>query len=272
MIPCCRLCGDDRLKLHYTQGNNGEFKFYRCSACGLVNYDLSTGLDTQKYAASFIDPHDEQIIANRAQTKTYQFIKKHITTRGTLLDIGCGNGRLLYLAHNDGWKVHGLELSPFLARSIEKKLGITVHPVDFLDYHTDRQEEYDAIVLRHVLEHLPDPVLAFQKINSLLKLNGHGVLEFPNIAAWDLRTKRFLQRIGLHKKRYRNDYRPGHCNEFARGSFSHLAKKTGFKIILWETYSHRPLPNTLFKHLHIGNKARVIIKKYAAAGFSGRTM
>ena len=107
----CRLCDSDRLSLYYTQGNSGEFRFYRCPACKLVNYDLSGGIDQEKYAQEYVDPFDETITSNRAQTLTHHFLKAHVRGPGRMLEIGCGNGRLLHLAREDGWTVRAIPVS-----------------------------------------------------------------------------------------------------------------------------------------------------------------
>ena len=39
------------------------------------------------------------------------------------MDIGCGSGRLMYVARRAGWTVKGLELSEQMARNVCDKLG-----------------------------------------------------------------------------------------------------------------------------------------------------
>jgi hypothetical protein len=41
----------------------------------------------------------------------------------------------------------------------------------------------------------------------------------------------------------RADWRPGHVNEFCRKSFEYLLDKTGFELVVWRTYSNRPVAN-----------------------------
>ena len=262
----CRLCKSENLKIYYTQGNNHELKFYKCHVCKLINYDISNGLDQTKYSKSYTDPFDKNIKMNETQTKTYEFIKSNLNIRGELLDIGCGNGRLLYLFQKDGWIVKGLELSSFLSQAIKNKLNIDVDVSNFLEYNKNYKEKYDVVVMRHVLEHLSNSILALSKINSFLKINGYAVLEFPNIEGLDLKIKRFIQRCGVYKKKYRKNYKPGHCNEFSRRSFEYLTSKTGFEIVLWETYSYKPITNFIYNRIKIGNKARTIIKKVQTLG------
>ena len=257
----CRLCGNDKLKLYYTQGNNDEYLFYKCNVCKLINYDLNGGLDQVKYGNTYIDPYDEKNKMNITQTKTYNFIKSHLKLKGKIIDIGCGNGRLLYLFKNDGWDVKGLELSPLLTKSVKDTLNIDVEVANFLNYNYINKDKFDVVVLRHVIEHLPDPILALTQINLILKKDSYAVLEFPNIDGLDLKFKRLIQRCNIYKKKYGENYKPGHCNEYSKQSFEYLALKMGFKVIVWETYSHKPLSDLIYNRIKVGNKARAIIKK-----------
>lgn len=214
-----------------------------------------------KYAAEFVDPFDEHHRRNIAQTITHRFLKRWIPASGRLLEIGCGNGRLLYLARKDGWDVRGLEISPFLADSVRARLGIEVAVADYLEYSPGNGEEFDLVLLRHVLEHLPEPKRAMTGIAALLGEGGHALLEFPNIDGLDSRFKRWLRGTGLYRKRYPGSWRPGHCNEYCRRSFEYLLRETGFELVVWETYSYRPFSNFVFNHWHMGNKARAIVRK-----------
>lgn len=261
MVSSCRLCGSQNLRLYYTEGNDNQFKFYKCLNCKLVNYDMSTGLDQEKVRKNFIDPRNNKHEMNKRQEQTYNFIKRYITRPGRLLDIGCGNGGLLLLAGRDGWKVNGIELFPFLADSIKKAIGIDIKVCNFLEYEVAEDESYDLVTLRHVLEHLPDSILAMNKIHALLKSSGCALLEFPNINSLDLRFKRFLRRNGIHRKKISPDYVPHHCNEFCKESFEFLLVKTGFRLIRWQTYSSKQLLCPLYNIFKFGNKARVVIRK-----------
>lgn len=255
----CRLCGSDDLFLYYTQGNKGQFKFYKCNNCSLVNYDVSAGLSQEKYGDYYIDPFDEKHRSNKGQLNTFNFIKKQITKKGSAFEIGCGNGKLLYLLKKDGWKTKGLDLSSFAVTNIRNILGIEVFCQNIFDYEDDNK--YDLVILRHVLEHLIDPIRIMNKINKMLKDEGFALLEFPNIEGWDLKAKRFLEKFGLAKRKYSDNYLPGHCNEYCKKSFEYLAKIAGFRVLYYETYSQNPLKNLIYKNFNIGNKARTLIKK-----------
>ena len=259
----CRICDSTDLKLYYTQGDKDQFKLYKCGSCGLVNLNIE-GIDIygaqEKYEfeQKLPDIHDPKI--NHGNKATYAFIKKNIKQKGSFLDIGSGSGALLYYAREDGWQVKGLELSEYLAMEVTKRYGIEVQPKNFMDLETF-EEQFDLVSLRHVLEHIPDSILAMEKISKLVKPGGQALLEFPNIEGVSFKFKRFLNKFGLAKKKYNNDYLPGHCNEFSKKSFTYLAQKMGFEIVLWETYSRGKFANLLYTVMPIGTKARVLIRK-----------
>lgn len=258
----CRLCGNDNLKLYYTQGHENQFKYYKCPNCQLVNYDIAGGLNQMKYTEEvYIHPREESHKQNINQTATFNFIQKNVPQKGKILDIGCGNGKILVLAKDNGWQANGLELSESLARSINENFGIDVTVANFLEYKPDDSEKYDLVVLRHVLEHLPDSISAMKKINNLLKPGGYCVMEFPDIESYEMKLKRFMEKTGIHKKKYRKDYVPGHSNEFSKPAFEYLLDRTGFTLLKWENYSSKDILNAIYKFIPFGAKARVLIKK-----------
>lgn len=257
----CKLCGSAELKLFYIQGDHRQFKFYRCPRCRLVVYDTRTGVNQEKYILTRVDPQ-AATRQNRGHRQTYAFIKRHAAGRGRLLDLGCGDGTVLWLAQQDGWEVKGIELFPEHTKIVRETLGLDVETSDITAYR-GVGEAWDCVVLTHVLEHLPDPVGALTKIRNLLKPGGIGVLEFPNIDAFDARLRRLLERLHIHRRKYAATYVPGHVQEFCRASFEYAARKAGLVLDVWETYAVNPLQYALFRNVPIGNKARVLVRRSA---------
>ena len=255
----CKLCGASDLPLFYAQGDRRQFRFYRCPRCRLVVYDTRAGVNQEKYVLSRVDP-EAPTRQNRAHRQTYAFIRRHATPPGTLLDLGCGDGTVLWLARRDGWMVKGTELFAEQAALVRDTLGLDVEAADITSY-VGRPMAYDVVVLTHVLEHLPDPVGALRKICDLLKPGGVGVLEFPNIDAFDARLRRLLERLRLHRRHYAAAYVPGHVQEFCRAAFSFAAERAGLALEVWETYAVNPWKYALFRRVPIGNKARVLVRR-----------
>ena len=99
------------------------------------------------------------------------------------------------------------------------------------------------------------------KIGDLLKDNGLALLEFPNTRSMSYSVKRVLKNRGLRNKKYAEDWRPGHCNEFCRESFEYLLNKTGFEMLVWQTYSNKPIANAFYRLFPIASKARALVRK-----------
>jgi 2-polyprenyl-3-methyl-5-hydroxy-6-metoxy-1,4-benzoquinol methylase len=257
----CKLCGAAALKVFYTQGDQRQFKFYRCHNCRLVVYDTRTGVNQEKYILTRVDPR-VPTRQNRGHRQTYAFIKRHATQPGRMLDLGCGDGTVLWLAKQDGWDVMGVELFAEHAKLVRETLGLDVETSDITAYE-GADAAWDCVVLTHVLEHLPDPAGALGKMRRLLKPGGIGVLEFPNIDAFDARLRRLLDRLRIHRHKYAATYVPGHVQEFCRASFEYAARQAGLVLEVWETYSINPLQYALFRNVPIGNKARVLVRRPA---------
>jgi 2-polyprenyl-3-methyl-5-hydroxy-6-metoxy-1,4-benzoquinol methylase len=257
----CRICGDNELFLFYVEGHNDRFRYYKCRNCGLVNLDLDNLdqiVNQQQFADNFHPPIDHE--KDKGSLTAYQFFTNYVPVKGRYMDIGCGDGSVLYFAKKNGWEVKGLELSPVFAEYAKKTLNIDVEVIDFLKYN-DPQEKYDLVSLRHVLEHLPDSVLALTKISGMLKKNGYAHFEMPNINSLTHKFHRIRNKIPALKRKYNPDFVTSHCNQFSKQSFIYLLKKTGFSLVRWETYSSKPIPNFIYNHLHIGTKARAIVQK-----------
>ena len=265
MIEQCRLCGSEKLQAWMTDGLNRDLVYYKCGDCALWNYDLDCGTDQEQYTEVYISPSDTEHKFNRDNRASWEFLSNYASTPGSIMDIGCGNGCLLSLARNAGWQVQGMELSPTAAENIHNDTGIDVTVSNFLEYEPSRDEQYDVVVLRHVLEHLPDSVLAMQKINALLKDNGLALLEFPNTRSLGYGLKRILKNRGLRNKKFSAEWRPGHVNEHCRQSFEYLLQKTGFELVKWRTYSSKPVSDAIYRVIPMSSKARALVRKKSSA-------
>jgi SAM-dependent methyltransferase len=261
MAVTCKLCNTNDLPLFYTQGDRDQFRYYRCPRCRLVVYDTSAGVNQEKYILRAVDP-EARTRQNRGHRQTYAFIRRHARPPGRMLDLGCGDGGILWLARRDGFEVEGVELDPEHAALVQRTLGFPVTASDIGSYG-GTPGAYDVVLLTHVLEHLPDPVAALVKIRDLLKPGGVSVLEFPNIDALDARVRRWLHKSGLRRHRYDPAYVPGHVQEFCRDSFAFACERAGLTLAVWETYAINPLKYALYRALPFGNKARVLVRKAA---------
>lgn len=99
-------------------------------------------------------------------------------TRGDLLDLGCGTGRLSLLAAGQGHRVTAVDRSPRMAEQARAKLAGTGSEVLVGDAARPPVGEraFDVIVARHVVWLLPDPAAALAHWFGLLKPGGRLIL------------------------------------------------------------------------------------------------
>ena len=261
MLSTCRLCGSSKLRPWMKDGRNRDLVYYRCDDCSLWNYDLDCGVDQTQYTEVYISPRDVAHRSNRLNVDSWRFLQQYADSPRSIMDIGCGNAGLLHLAREAGWEVAGMELSQQAADAIFEDQGIDVVVSDFLQYDNAEGRKYDVVALRHVLEHLPDSKLAMRRIGALLKDNGLALLEFPNTGSFSYKLKRVLKNRGLKNAKYAPEWRPGHVNEFCRQSFGYLLEQTGFELVVWRTYSNKPVANAFYRWVPIASKVRVLVRK-----------
>ena len=97
---------------------------------------------------------------------------------GRLLDVGCGTGAHMRLLADLGWEVEGIEWDTHAAEVARR---VTGRPVAVGDVHSfEPSAPFGAILLNHVFEHLPDPVVDLRRMRELLGPGGRVILVWPN--------------------------------------------------------------------------------------------
>jgi 2-polyprenyl-3-methyl-5-hydroxy-6-metoxy-1,4-benzoquinol methylase len=150
-----------------------------------------------------------------------------------LLDMGCGNGEFLLKARSAGWDVVGVD---FDAKAVEvarsRRLDVRLGGVEKLD---PAEEQFDAITLAHVIEHVHHPLEMLKACYKLLRPGGFLWLETPNIASEGHR---------LFGPAWRGLEPPRHLVLFTQNSMCNALSAAGFSEMKIQPY--RPLCNTLF--------------------------
>jgi len=184
----CYACDANVNVAHYEYIQDGKAsRIYRCGTCGLM---FAKPMLLDEISSRQLDSiGDGELFHNALMRKLHEvlIINKEIRTvkkllgsdTFTALDIGCGTGWISSLWKQAGADVVGLE--PSIARSsyAREHYGLKV----ISSYLEDLPSGYiyDVVIMRHVLEHLPDPFAALEKARKSLRQGGLLVIIVPNI-------------------------------------------------------------------------------------------
>jgi SAM-dependent methyltransferase len=116
--------------------------------------------------------------------------------QGLLLEIGCGSGSFLNLAHRHEWAVRGIDVSEYAAERVRQRHGLDVS-AGTLEEARFPDNQFDAVHMSHVLEHLPDPRATLIEIRRVMKPGGRLGIEVPN--EFENVGSRLLSSLGLLK-------------------------------------------------------------------------
>lgn len=143
---------------------------------------------------------------------------------GRLLDVGCGRGDLGAGFVRRGWSVVGIEPSE-QACAAARSRGVHAHPGTLADVHLDRAK-YDAVVFRHSLEHVSDPVGDLRRARELLRDGGVAIVTVPNFGCWQSRRFEGCW-FPLDLPRHRSHFNAGALRAvLARAGFSRVETMT----------------------------------------------
>ena len=230
----CNLCGGDRYRVLFAAGVAQPNQVVRCLACGLMYGNPRVGrVDADRFAEH--DPaflteilsrgHDPRIDKEKFQVVDYADTRATLAEmfphRGRLLEIGSSFGFLSDYFRRDGWNVSGLDCDPIPSRHAEEVLGIPVFR-GILPEAQLPDESKDAILMMHVIEHVPDPVETLADLKRILRPGGALVLETPRFDSLMFR---------LLGKRERSIACDGHIYFFTTKTLSAMVRKAGFEIV-----------------------------------------
>lgn len=231
----CNFCGVDDYKVRYIKDG---YNIVQCNKCNLVyvnprltqesitqlydeNYFLGEGFDKSvQYQNEFDELSNKTDLSNwDVSTINELLLTKEQAPK--LLDIGCGMGLFLWKAKQVGFDVEGIELSTFAADFVRLK-GIKVR--DKSIYEDKLLENYyDAISMKEVIEHLPDPKTALQNVYDSLKPGGVLFMTTGNYSCPERK---------LRGKDWFYFMPEGHIYVFSNKTMTNYLKQIGFSKVM----------------------------------------
>jgi SAM-dependent methyltransferase len=198
----------------------------RCTRCGHMQLEAFPGRVelNEAYGEAGSEDYIEEEAGQRGTARVLLDRIERFQQPGDLLDLGCWVGFLLDEARGRGWNALGVEPSAFASGYARDRLGLDVVTSE-LDEAELAQESFDAVFLGDVIEHLPDPAGALDRIAGWLRRGGVVAMALPDAGS------RLARAMG---DRWWSVI-PTHLQYFTRDSLETLLRRQGFEPLLVAT-------------------------------------
>ena len=200
----------------------------KCGGCGnLYTLQYPEELLTQAAQPQTVQPDPaKSLTATRQESAVILSIWSAIlnklngyTSGKDLLEVGIGEGCLLAVALEMGYRPDAVEIVRQSAQEVADILGIPIWNGDFLDYHPN--QKYSVIIMGDVIEHVTAPEQALRNAYDLLADDGVLWLSTPNFEGSFTRLMKFKDPMWLE---------PYHISYFSYHGLRALAEKCGFTV------------------------------------------
>lgn len=135
-------------------------------------------------------------------------------------EVGSGEGQIAILLAEHGLKIRGSDISDEyleVARREAARAGLDIEYRVRDIYRLDESDSAELVVCCEVLEHLPDPATAMQKLAAIAK--AHLIVSVPREPIWrilNLARLKYVDSLGNT---------PGHVNHWSRKEFVAFVSK-----------------------------------------------
>jgi len=231
----------------------------RCAECSFVYANLSSTVIEE---ANFAFDQDCAAACEEYQTwideTWFESIVKRVTQLvgpGRVLDVGCGNGRLLTQFMSLGWEAEGVDPSPWAAE-FAGTYGYRLHAVT-LERAGLPSESFDAVTCTSTLEHVASPADHVREIMRILRPGGVAyVAGMPNHGSLAVRlgVSAFLRNVP-----------PEHVNYFTRDTLGRIMSTPKLrKQVSWLSIRSYGIPELHRAYLAIQDASRTLLRKSRA--------
>jgi 2-polyprenyl-3-methyl-5-hydroxy-6-metoxy-1,4-benzoquinol methylase len=232
----CPACHKNDISFEFNAKDNTvtseSFPVWGCSyCCTKFTQDVANENEIGKYYQSekYISHSDTQkgfvnVLYHKVRNFTLVGKRKLVynesrKSKGDLLDIGCGTGAFINIMKLSGWSVTGLEPDSTAAEKAGKLYGIKPQPSEALFHLTENN--YDAITMWHVLEHVHRLDEYVNQCKKLLKPTGVLIIAVPNHTSYD---------ASFYKENWAAYDVPRHLYHFSPEGMSLLMQRHGLKV------------------------------------------
>jgi 2-polyprenyl-3-methyl-5-hydroxy-6-metoxy-1,4-benzoquinol methylase len=255
----CNLCGADDYSVRFPKGFAQLHRIVICNQCGLMYANPQELVDCRTF-----ESEDYPKVCDEATGGQY-FQKQHVQLpdnlralrvlnelspkRGRLLEIGSFCGIFLDRIRANGWDATGLEPERRVADYSRSKYGLNI--VDgVLPQPGLASENFDAVMMLHVIEHMPDPSENLREIHRILKPGGVLVVETPRFDSL------MFKMLGRRERSLGNCN--GHIYFFTVPALRRMFEKSGFDVLKVELVGRTLTIDRFFFNLGVISRSNLV--------------
>lgn len=227
----CAFCGSDQYSLvvqakdYRLHTTDQVFDLVRCLRCGLIYLnprpdegELSIFYPNTFYAEQTVMSRFFSDFLNGSKLREVASFKK----TGRILDVGCGEGGLIFAFKARGWAAFGVDTSKVATGLTGEKIGKQyTFNGELKDCHFP-DGYFDVVILNHVLEHVAHPNEELKEIGRILKDDGVLLLSVPNIDSFQFK---------ICRGRWVHLDVPRHLFHYSPATIRYMLQKNNFKVI-----------------------------------------
>jgi 2-polyprenyl-3-methyl-5-hydroxy-6-metoxy-1,4-benzoquinol methylase len=237
-VSACPICSTE-LAVRCFEVAGIEEKVVSCTGCGLGR--LYPALSSDRLRALYPDEYYGEPgrkfqpliegLVRAVGARHISFLSRELPVGARILDVGCGRGVTLGALAEQGFKVHGFEISAEAARGADPRAEIRI--AEKLQDAEFPCASFDQVIIWHVLEHLNDPAGTLREAHRILKPGGRLIVAVPNFSS--------LQAHCTGAAWFHLDL-PRHLYHFPLPALHQLLTQTGFRVRSVHHFSLRQNP------------------------------
>lgn len=233
IFPKCPVCSSKNSNLelasrdHRNENSKPEYKYFRCGKCKslfLESLNIKKNFYKKAYKKSYYSQGSGLKGTLETWYSTYtNSIKKGIIDefasdkKVSIIDVGSGNLRFLQSLNEEKYSKYSIDINPTDSEGLDVKSIVG----DF-NKHNFAGQKFDMVTAWHVIEHIPEPTVFFQKLNFILNNKGIAVISTPLIDSLGYK---------IAKSKWYHLDAPRHIVLFNEKSLMDTSENFGFEIL-----------------------------------------
>ena len=170
----------------------GEYNFLQCSFCGSL-YRIPAYFEESTYPDEYYGESETEkfwlspiiSLLEYERTSRAKFLINNANKNSSVIDIGCGNGKLLEKISSLGKNIElsGIELDSKAAKRASKIENVKIYNSAFQETEL-KTNKFDIICMIHSFEHIPEPENIIKKLKNISSTESILYIAIPNISSF----------------------------------------------------------------------------------------